>query len=178
MSTSYKSPVRKWTGVTTETIIIPTADIVSYIIKITSAGSFDVSYTLAPCVQGNLTPDAAGTLTFGDNDPDTITRSKGSWIADRFVPGMTVAITGTTSNNASYLIDSVTESTLTLDVGETAAAEVITDSSGVVMVADIPASWWMVHHTTSVDEFVSFEWGPTGIKISGGTGTADIWVKS
>ena len=183
MSTAWKPPIRNWLGVSTETIHVPVADIVTYMVVITGTATFDVDYTLEPLVQGNLTTDSTTILTFSDNNPsdDTVTRNKGSWIADRFVPGMLVTIAGTTTNDGTFLIDSVTEDTLTFDSAVTITNQTITDSSGVTMEANLSDDFWKTdHQVVSTSEFVSREWGPTGIRFSraSGTGTADIWVKS
>ena len=55
-------------------------------------------------------------LTFADANPDTITRSAGSWIDDGFRPGMRITVSDTADarNDASYRITSVAETVLTL----------------------------------------------------------------
>jgi len=175
--------IRKWTNITTETVIVPVSDIINYILKITGTATFNVDYTLEKYVQSSAVLDSTTTLTFADVNPDTITRSKGSWIADEYVAGMTATITGTTSNNVSYLIATVTEKVLTLDAGAAVTAETITDSSGVTIIADIPAASWLTDHT-AVDaagsEFIVLEFAPTAIRFSrsAGTGSADLWLSS
>lgn len=62
-------------------------------------------------------------LTFADADPDTITRSAGSWIADGFVAGMVITVSGSASNDGTFTIDSLTATVLTLDAGDTLVAE-------------------------------------------------------
>lgn len=66
------------------------------------------------------------TLTFADADPDTITRSAGSWITDGFAAGDTVTIVDSTDNDDSYVIESLTATVLTLASGEALTAEVAT----------------------------------------------------
>jgi len=63
------------------------------------------------------------TLTFVDADPDTITASTGSFIADGYRPGMRVIVAGTGSNNGTFLIMAVSALVLILDPVETLAAE-------------------------------------------------------
>src|SRR5690606_22591951 len=65
------------------------------------------------------------TLTFAEvgATADTITRATGSWLADGFVVGDTITITGTASNNLSAIIVAVTATVITLG-SEDLAAEV------------------------------------------------------
>lgn len=65
------------------------------------------------------------TLTFAEVGAtgDTITRSAGSWLADGFVVGDTITITGTSSNNISAVIASLSATVITLG-SEDLAAEV------------------------------------------------------
>lgn len=62
------------------------------------------------------TASASRTFTYADNDPspDTITASSGSFVTDGFAAGMYVTVSGTTSNDGTYQISTVTASTLTL----------------------------------------------------------------
>ncbi len=70
--------------------------------------------------------DKTGDLTFGDDDPDTITRASGSWVADGFMPGDTIETVGSELNNGTFTIDSMTALILTLVSTDELAAEVIT----------------------------------------------------
>ncbi len=65
----------------------------------------------------------AVTLTFIDDEDeddrrDTITRSVGSWLTDGFRPGQMITIEGSDDNDGSYLIDEVTDTTITLGLTE------------------------------------------------------------
>ncbi len=60
---------------------------------------------------------------FKDTNPDTVVRTTGSWITDGFVAAGTFTVSGTVSNDGTYLIDSVTALVLTLDSGETLTNE-------------------------------------------------------
>ncbi len=65
-------------------------------------------------------PGVSGvSATFVNSNPDTITRSTGSWLDEGFRVGSRIAITGTTSNNTgsgvTHLVTGVTATTLTLD---------------------------------------------------------------
>jgi len=64
-------------------------------------------------------------LNFADLDPDTITRTAGSWIDDGFIDEMTLTITSSVSNNGTFTVDAVTTSTLTL-----IATDSLVDESG------------------------------------------------
>jgi hypothetical protein len=56
------------------------------------------------------------TLTFAEvgETGDTITRSAGSWVSDGFVPGDTIRVTNSVSNNVTGVVDTVTALVLTL----------------------------------------------------------------
>ena len=63
-------------------------------------------------------------LTFADANPDTITRSAGSWITDGFVVGMDIVIDGSSLNDGTYKIASLTATVITLEAVNTLVAEV------------------------------------------------------
>lgn len=63
------------------------------------------------------------TLTFADANPDTITASTGSFIADGFRAGMRVTVSGTASNDGTYIIASVSALVLTLVLTAALVAE-------------------------------------------------------
>lgn len=50
-----------------------------------------------------------------DGNPDTITRSAGSWLTDGFRAHEQITVTGSTSNNGTYTMRSVTATVITLD---------------------------------------------------------------
>lgn len=68
---------------------------------------------------------AAGgrTLTFADANPDTITASSGDFTSDGFEQGQKLTVAGTSSNNGTYTIASVTATVITLIATDTLAAE-------------------------------------------------------
>lgn len=68
-----------------------------------------------------LTVGATGNVTF-DPALKTITRASGDWVAAGFVPGTTLTLTGTTNNNKSFSVVSLTTTVLT--VAETMVTEV------------------------------------------------------
>lgn len=53
-------------------------------------------------------------LSFADANPDTITRDSGSFITDGYVPGMAITVNGTTSNDGTYTVATVSSTVLTL----------------------------------------------------------------
>jgi hypothetical protein len=66
---------------------------------------------------------ATGNLTFADANPDTITRSAGSWIADGVTVGDVLVITNSVSNNGSYTVAARDATTATLVATDTLTAE-------------------------------------------------------
>ena len=68
--------------------------------------------------------------------PDNITRSEGSWIADGFEAGQVLVVTGTSGNNVSYTIDSVTEDTI-YTVETINNTELNVDASAVMFTATV-----------------------------------------
>ncbi len=61
---------------------------------------------------------STGGLTFhedGGAGKSTLVRSSGSWITDGVLSGSSLSINGTMDNNGSYIIETITASTLTLD---------------------------------------------------------------
>ena len=63
------------------------------------------------------------TVSFVDSDPDTITRAAGSFIADDFLSGMEITVSGTVSNNGTFTIETVAALTLTLISADSLTAE-------------------------------------------------------
>lgn len=62
-------------------------------------------------------------LTFEDDD-DTVTRAAGSWLSEGFRVGDHVTFTGTSSNNFTAIIQTLTATVMTLDSGDVLADEV------------------------------------------------------
>lgn len=93
---------------------------------------------LEPEVTANATVVGYPTLTFAEvgGTGDTITRNRGSWLADGFRIGDKIVVAGTASNNitAAAGLTNVTATVLTLD-DDDLAAEVIGVSSGVTVTA-------------------------------------------
>ena len=60
-------------------------------------------------------------LTFGNSPSgNTITRNAGSWVADGFVAGETIAVSGS-DNAGTYTVQGITDSTLTLVINQNAS---------------------------------------------------------
>jgi hypothetical protein len=75
------------------------------------------------------------TISFADTDPDTILDSGGGFILAGFQDGATITVTGSTSNNGTYLIDTVTAGVITLDGGETLSNEAAGDGVTILQAA-------------------------------------------
>jgi len=68
---------------------------------------------------------ASRTLEFKDNTPsaDSIEASSGSFLTDGYCCAMEVTVTGTTLNNGTYKIASVTDTVITLEISESLSNE-------------------------------------------------------
>jgi hypothetical protein len=78
-----------------------------------------------PAVDDATQVTAAGgrTLTFADDNPDTITASSGDFTSDGFQAGMTLTVAGTSNNNGTFTISGVTATVITLISTDTLTAE-------------------------------------------------------
>lgn len=65
----------------------------------------------------------ATTIAFVDSDPDTLTDTGNGFLLAGFVAGDTITVSGSTSNDGDYLIDTVVAGAITLDAGESLTAE-------------------------------------------------------
>jgi hypothetical protein len=72
-------------------------------------------------VVGEGTTGPLDVFSFNNLNPDTITRSGGSFIDDGFEAGEQIRVQGSASNDGIYIIETVVANTLTLDAGETLA---------------------------------------------------------
>ncbi len=70
----------------------------------------------------------------------TITRNRGSWVAEGFAVGDTIAITGTTSNNVSAVITTISATVITCSA-TTFVAETIGSASATITVAETETAW-------------------------------------
>ncbi len=84
----------------------------------------------------------SGSLTFAEVGAtgDTITRSRGSWLADGFRVGDVVSITGTASNNVSGAIAALTATVLTFGTTDL-NAEVISSFLVTITAGETKAAW-------------------------------------
>jgi hypothetical protein len=90
-----------------------------------------------------VTITAEPTLTFAEvgGTGDTITRNRGSWLADGFRAGDLITITGTASNNiTAAAVTTVTATTLTLDTQDL-AVEVIGTHGVTIVAGETKAQW-------------------------------------
>lgn len=80
----------------------------------------------------------AETFTFANADPDTLTRSAGSWVTDGFTAGMAVTIAGAANaaNNGTFIVDTVSATVLTFIDEVAFTAEGPTAASGYTVTGD------------------------------------------
>jgi hypothetical protein len=101
---------------------------------------------LAAEVTSNATVVGRPTLTFAEvgASGDTITRNRGSWVADGFRAGDVLAVTGTASNNVTAApVTTVTPLVLTLGAAPAGdlAAEVVSTEDVAVTAGQLKAAW-------------------------------------
>lgn len=87
-----------------------------YLRSVTSNTSDTLTFGVLPNLTGT-------TIAFVDSDPDTITDSNNGFVTAGFVAGMELTVSGSTSNDGTYTIDTVTAGTVTLEADETLVAE-------------------------------------------------------
>ncbi len=63
---------------------------------------------------GNFQLTGNPSLSFANTNPDTITRSAGSWITDGFAAGQRITLSGAGANNGTFTVNAVSANTLTL----------------------------------------------------------------
>lgn len=157
-------------------VVVPISEDVAYLVATPAATTMTVSITMKEKVVGTL---AAGvSVTFADVNPDTITRTKGSWIDDGFDVGMILTVTGTVSNDGSYTIDTLTDTVITLIGGDALTNE----TGSATIVGNIAAADWFVHETVvaSSHSYKALEVSPTALRFirASGTGTCRFWVRT
>jgi hypothetical protein len=92
-------------------------------IRVEGSNSNDGYYTLASDVE-RVTSNTD--IAFFNSNPDTITRTVGSFITDGFVSGQIIKVAGSTSNDGFYTVSTTvapTATTLTLELADTLTAE-------------------------------------------------------
>lgn len=99
----------------------------------------------APSMRGS--PD----LTFSDDNPDTVTRSAGSWVNDGFKAGDRVAFTGATNaaNNATFTVSALTDTVLTVLATEALVAEGPTSGMTAVVTSTPSVPGWLKELATA-----------------------------
>lgn len=106
----------------------------------------------AGVVEHTIGPVATGIVFAANNlGPDTITRSTGSFVTDGFVDGQTVVVSGfaTPANNGTFLVATVTATTLTMD-----AAVTLTDEAAgatVSITAPVSGTLWALFYIGVAD---------------------------
>ena len=76
-------------------------------------------YTVTMSLDGTTRTD----ISFSDTNQRTISTGGGDFVADGFEAGQKIRVSGSTSNDGIYTIDSVTTSTITMIAGDTLVAE-------------------------------------------------------
>lgn len=102
-------------------------------------------------------------IAFTDNNPDIITRSDGGdFAADRFADGDYIVVEGSASNDGVYMVETVTNDTLTLSADESLIDEIegedvflVKESEAVVVTVDAPAPRSVVNFATTVGGWLS-----------------------
>lgn len=79
---------------------------------------------------------------------DTITRNTGSWVTDGFKVGMQITIDGTSSNDGTHTVVTVTPTVLT--VGNTLADEANVDAADFTITGSEPLSTWVASLKTDI----------------------------
>ena len=92
---------------------------------------FDITTSGTP---EQLSPKIAGAITIsytnnGAGTADTINDSGNGFLVAGFQPGMTVTVSGSTSNDDDYLITAVAAGTLTLDLNVILTTEIAGDTT-------------------------------------------------
>jgi hypothetical protein len=85
---------------------------------------------------------SASTLAFTDNNPDTITDSNSGFVDAGFVAGMKIVVSGSTSNNGTYTVDTVAAGTLTLSTDDSLTVEAAGED--VIVAGAIPTKYDIV----------------------------------
>ena len=70
--------------------------------------------------QATYTMTGSPLVTFRDNgaEPDTITRSTGNWLLERFDAETAIHVTGAGDNDGTYMVESVTATVITLSADD------------------------------------------------------------
>lgn len=170
---------RKFTGLSEEKML--TGEPVA-IQAVNSAGSLEIYISLEESPLSELSDNIRKPeLIFADNNPDddTITRNKGSWIADGFRVGHEIAVANSSSNDGTYTVAGVTDLVLTLDSGDTLTDETLAEGSTVTIDGSIPDADWMLLQTVdNTSELVQIEFGLRAIRLVNASGTSNAIVRS
>lgn len=94
------------------------------------------------------------TIAFVDSDPDTITDSGSGFVSNGFLAGQKINITGSASNDGTYIVDTVSAGTLTLISTDSLTAEIAGSTVSIV----IPTAAWNEYFT--ITEVVTFNYTP------------------
>ena len=89
------------------------------------------------------------TYAFVDSNPDTLTDSVNQFVADGFIAGQTLTISGSTSNDGDYTIATVAAGTITLIATDTLTAEIAGDT--VTLTGTETIEVWIWNNTNDDD---------------------------
>lgn len=166
-------PVRKFTNVVDKSIKVQ--DVTTILVDVPATTTVEVRLTLDPST--DVAAETVGTFSFANTNPDTITRTSGSFIVDGFKAGMQLAVSGSASNNSTFTIASVTATTLTLDPANALTTEGPT--ANVTLEGRTP-NWFLDTTITGQNHLYKFyEFAPTGLRFvrTAGTGNVRVWIK-
>lgn len=108
-------------------------------VRMWSGGIAKVASTTATTI--TKTEYVSGTdIAFNDNgtDPDTITKASGGFTLAEFAAGQKLVVTGSSTNNGTYTIASVTDTVITLSVDD----ELETEAAAASVVLKTPNGTW------------------------------------
>lgn len=100
------------------------------------------------------------TISFTEDGPDTILDSGFDFVKAGFLPNKNVVVSGSTSNDGSYLVDTVGRGTLTLDGGESLTAEVAGDLVTIIQTEEVQLLGfhnWELPNTIDTQEVTAFD---------------------
>lgn len=100
------------------------------------------------------------TISFADTNPDTILDSGNGFVDAGFLPAKNIVVSGSTSNDGTYLVDTVTRGTITLDSGETLSAEAAGDLVTIIQTEEVQLLGfynWSLPYTIDNPEVTAYD---------------------
>ena len=90
-------------------------------------------------------------ITFANDNPDTITRDSGSFLDDGFQVGDSITVKDTTFNDGEYVLDGVSALVLTVSVSDFLSAEVTSSAYISTGTTDSPATPLVTYDATDME---------------------------